>query len=107
MNYYHIWCNLKDSSGDLQFCEAVNRYLGHLQSKGLIDNFKITRRKFGFSPPQLCDFHIIIEVEELARLDEAFSLAAQRSGEVEELHAPVWSAARDVQTALYRDFPDR
>lgn len=57
VNYYHIWCNLKDSSKDLNFCESVNRYLGHLQSKGLLDGFKITRRKFGFSPPTLGDFH--------------------------------------------------
>jgi hypothetical protein len=107
VNYYHIWCNLKDSSKDLDFCENVNRYLVHLRSEGLIDGFNISRRKFGFSPPVLGDFHIVIETTNLDRLDKAFTLVAQRTDEVEALHAPVWSAVRDLQTALYRDFPDR
>ena len=42
----------------------------------------------------------------LAQLDEAFSLAASRSGEVEPLHFAVNSKIADVKFALYRDFPD-
>lgn len=106
MNYYDIWCNLKDTGKDLEFCENVNNYLGHLKSEGLIDDFHIARRKFGFGPQDLGEFHIRIESDDLGQLDKAFNLVATRSGKIEELHRPVFSMARDLKTALYRDFPD-
>jgi hypothetical protein len=106
MNYYHIWCNIRPGIKDLQFVAAVRNYLGYLQAKGHIEAYTIARRKFGFSPPNLGDFHITIHCRELAQLDDAFKLAATRDGEVERLHAPVFSSACDTVTALYRDFPD-
>jgi len=106
MDHYHIWCNLKPGVRDLDFCEAVEGYLGWLRAQGLIAGHRLTRRKLGFSPPGLGEFHIDIETEDLAQLERAFQRAATREGEVERLHARVYSAAQDVQFALYRDFPD-
>jgi len=106
MTIYHIWCNIRDSSKDLEFVEAVKAYLGYLKEQGYLHSFRIMRRKFGFSPPALADFHVMIECEDLGKLDDAFALAATRSDKVEALHRPVFSAATDVSTALYRDFPD-
>jgi len=105
MNYYHIWCDIRDTMKDVEFCRAVDAYLGHLQRLGHLESFTITRRKFGFGPVELGDFHIIIEVRDLGKLDDAFQLVAGRSGEVERLHGPVWGAAINLKTALYRDFP--
>jgi hypothetical protein len=106
MTLYHIWCNIKDGSKDLEFVRAVEAYLGHLKALGHLHSFRITRRKFGFSPAGLGDFHIMIECETLAKLDDAFGLVATRDGEIEALHRPVYQMATNLTTALYRDFPD-
>lgn len=106
MNYYHIWVNLKDSHKDLEFCENLNSYLGHLKQQGLIESHTLTRRKFGFGPFSLGEFHINIMVRDLAQLENAFSVIARRDGEVEDLHRKVYSAVTDFKAALYRDFPD-
>ncbi len=31
MDVYHIWCNLRPGTSDLEFCENVDRYLGGLR----------------------------------------------------------------------------
>jgi hypothetical protein len=105
MNIYHMWFNLRDNRKDIEFSQAVDAYLGNLQSKGLIESYRLTRRKFGFGPPSLGEFHCEVHCKSLAQLDEAFGVVAKRSGEVERLHHPVYSAVTDFQAALYRDFP--
>lgn len=106
MDLYHIWCNLKPDVSDLEFCESANAYLDRLRELGRIEGFRITRRKLGLGPSDLGEFHIMIEVKDLAQLDAAFREASAREGEVEMLHAAVNQRARDVRFALYRDFPD-
>jgi hypothetical protein len=106
MNYYHIWANLKNTSRDLEFAQDAAAYLGHLQEQGLIEGFRITRRKLGFGPDTLGDFHLVLEVRDLAQLEAAFQQVGTRTGEVEALHRAVYSAVKDLQFALYRDFPD-
>lgn len=106
MNYYEIWCDLRDTSKDLEFCDAVNRYLGYLHGKGLLETFRITRRKFGFAPEGFAEFHISIGFKDLAQLDQAFLRAATRDAEVEALHREVYGAITNGKFALYRDFPD-
>ena len=107
MNYYHIWCNLKDTTKDLEFCEAVKQYLGYLQEQGRIEGYQMTRRKLGFGPSELGEFSIVISVRDMAQLERAFEVVATREGKVEELHRAVYSSVKDVKLALYRDFPDR
>jgi hypothetical protein len=106
MNYYEIWVNLCDSRRDLEFAEAVRGYLGYLEARGAIAGYRLARRKFGFGPEGLGEFHITVLAEDLAQLDAAFGIAATRSGEVEELHRRVYSLVTDFRSALYRDFPD-
>ncbi len=106
MNDYEIWFNLKDSHKDVEFAGAVDDYLGFLVHEGLIARYRLTRRKLGFGPSELGEFHISISTESLAQLEEAFSVVARRSGELERLHARVYSAITDARFALYRDFPD-
>lgn len=105
MNYYEIWVNLKDSRKDLEFCAAVDAYLGHLKSQGKLESWRITRRKFGFGPAGLGEFHLSLAFKDLAQLDAAFGVVATRAGEVERLHLPVYSMVTDFTSALYRDFP--
>ncbi len=106
MDHYEIWCNLRDSRTDVQFCRAVDAYLGHLKAQGRIEGWTLRRRKLGFGPPELGEFHISIATRDLAQLDRAFSIVATREGEIERLHAPVYSMITDFRSALYRDFPD-
>ena len=106
MNQYEIWVNLKDSTQDLVFAAAVDAYLGHLRSQGTVDSWRLTRRKFGFGPTHLGEFHISIAFVDLSQMDKAFGVVATRAGEVERLHHPVYSMVKDFQSALYRDFPD-
>lgn len=106
MNYYHIWCNLSGKTTDVEFAAAVDAYLGALKKLGTIEGFRLTRRKFGFGPSELGEFHIIIETKDLEQLDRAFNVAARRDGEIEQLHARVYSSVVDFKSALYRDFPD-
>lgn len=106
MNYYHMWVNLKDSRKDLEFASAVAAYLDHYKAAGKIEGWTLTRRKFGFGPPGLGEFHVVVAARDLAQLDLAFGEAATRTGEVERLHAPVYSMVTDFVSALERDFPD-
>ena len=106
MDHYEIWVNLKESRRDLEFVDAVDKYLGHLKSEGKIEGWNLTRRKFGFGPPGLGEFHISLHVRDVTQLDAAFNVVATRAGEVERLHHPVYSMVTDFTSALYRDFPD-
>ncbi len=106
MNYYEIWVNLKDSRRDLEFCKAVDAYMGHLKAQGRLESWRLTRRKFGFGPEGMGEFHISLAFTDLAQMDAAFSEVATRAGDVERLHHPVYSMVTDFKSALYRDFPD-
>jgi hypothetical protein len=109
MNIYHMWFNLKEAyqgpQRDIEFSKAVDAYLGALRDQGLIAGYRLTRRKFGFGPPSLGEFHCEVYCESLDQLDKAFGVVARRSGDIERLHHPVYSAVTDFQSALYRDFP--
>jgi hypothetical protein len=106
MDIYHIWCDLKPGVKDLEFTDAVNVYLGSLKSQNLVEGFRVTRRKLGLSPAHLQEFHIMIDVIDLAQLDKAFGKVAARAGEIEMTHFGVNSLACNLSFALYRDFPD-
>ncbi|MFW9779159.1 MAG: DUF6614 family protein [Candidatus Heimdallarchaeota archaeon] len=106
MDYYIIWCDLKNSSRDLEFVQSVKTYLGHLQRKELIEEFKITRRKLGFGPNELGEFMLTLVVKNMAQLENTFALVTTREGVVEEFHHAVYSAVTNFKAALYRDFPD-
>jgi hypothetical protein len=106
VDHYEIWVNLKDSRRDLEFVEAVNAWLGLLRERGTLESWTIRRRKFGFGPEGLGEFHVSIAVRDLAQLEAAFQAAATREGAVEAVHARVYSMVTDFKSGLYRDFPD-
>lgn len=106
MDIYHGWCNLKEGIKDTDFADRVHAYMGHLKQEGMIAGYRLTRRKLGLGAPGLPEFHIMIEVEGLAQLDQAFSHVASRADPAESLHHAVNSLVTDASFALYRDFPD-
>jgi len=106
MNIYHAWCDLKPGVSDMTFSEGASKYLTHLQAKGMIESWRITRRKLGLAQPELGEFHVTIEVKDLAQLDLAFDHVAERSEPTEGYHFGVNALVQNVRFALYRDFPD-
>lgn len=106
MDIYDIWVDLKPGQRDVEFAEHVARYLGKLKADGLIEGFRISRRKLGLGIPGLGEFHIAIETRDLAQLDRAFQAVSARADPVETLHHAVNSRVENFKAALYRDFPD-
>jgi hypothetical protein len=106
LDIYHAWCDLKPDVSDTIFAENVAIYMGHLKEQGLIEAWRLTRRKLGLGAPGLGEFHIMIEVKDLAQLEQAFARVAGRRDPVEGFHFGVNSLARNAVFALYRDFPD-
>lgn len=106
MDLYHAWFDLKPGSNDLELARNLARYMEHLQAQGLIEGWRLTRRKLGLGPRELGEFHVVMETKNLAQLDEAFAQAAARREPVESLHFGVNRHAANLTFALYRDFPD-
>ncbi len=106
MDIYHAWCDLRPGIGDTEFADAVARYMGHLQGEGLIEAWRLTRRKLGLGGPGLGEFHLMIECRDLAQLDAAFTRVAGRAEPAEGFHFGVNSLVQNAGFALYRDFPD-
>jgi len=106
MDIYHAWCDLKPGIGDLEFAEKVAAYMGHLKDQGLIEGWRLTRRKLGLAPSGLGDFHLMIEVRNLAQLEDAFQRVAGRRDPVEGVHHGLNSLVQNATFGLYRDFPD-
>jgi hypothetical protein len=106
VDIYHVWCDLKPGVGDLEFSEKVRSYLGHLKEQNLIGDWRLTRRKLGLGPPGFGEFHLMIEVKDLAQLDAAFQRVAGRREPAESFHVGVNALVQNAVFALYRDFPD-
>ena len=106
MDLYHTRFDLKPGVKDAEFARTMARYMNHLKEKGLIEGWRLTRRKLGFGPPELGDFHIVMETRDLAQLDAAFNHVASRREPVEGVHFGVNSQVQNLKIALYRDFPD-
>lgn len=106
MNLYDIWCDLKPGIGDLDFAAKCAAYMEHLKQQGLIESWRLTRRKLGLGPATLGEFHISIELRDLAQLDAAFDRVSARRDPVEGFHFGLNSLVTNATFALYRDFPD-
>ena len=106
MDIYHVWFDLKPGTSDTRFVDHAEAYLGHLVSSQKLRSFRITRRKLGLGPSNIGEFHVMLEVANLAELDDAFNYVASRAGVVEGLHASVNQLVQNLTFALYRDFPD-
>lgn len=106
MDIYHIWFNLKEGVKDTDFADSLKAYLDHLRSRKSLGAYRITRRKLGLGHPAFPEWHVWIELESLAQLDQAFHHVATRANPVESFHHAVNSKVTDLMFTLYRDFPD-
>jgi hypothetical protein len=106
MDLYEIWCDLAPGQSDVEFADAVHAYLGRLRDDDAIAGYRLSRRKLGLGISALGEFHVSIEVVDLAQLDRAFVAVSRRTDPIESFHHAVNSRVRNFQAALYRDFPD-
>ena len=106
MDVYHIWFNLKPGVRDLDFVASARAYLDLLKEGGHLVGYRVTRCKIGLAPPQLREWHITIDFENLTQIDAAFGQVSSRADPVESFHHAVNSKVQDAFFALYRDFPD-
>ena len=106
MDIYHIWFNLKNGVRDTEFVESADAYLSYLKGEGAVAGYRITRCMLGLGPPQLPQWHITLDFENMAQLDSAFGRVSSRTDPVEGFHHAVNSKVQDIFFALYRDFPD-
>ncbi len=106
MDIYHAWFDIKPGVGDTAFSEKLTGYMEHLVGAQLIHGWRLTRRKLGLGPRTIGEFHLMMEVRDLAQLEAAFTHVSGRREPVEGLHFGVNSQVTNVQFALYRDFPD-
>src|SRR5919202_1776359 len=106
MDTYQAWLDLKPGVSDLAFNERLATYLGHLCEEGLVEGWRLMRRKLGLGPAAIGEFHLVIEVKDLAQLEAAFAHVATRADPVESFHHAVNSQVTGIQFALYRDVPD-
>ena len=106
MDVYQAFFSLKPGVGDLEFADALARFLDHLKAGGRIVSWRLMRRKLGLGPAGLGDFHLLIETRDLAQLDAAFTTVSTRGEPVESLHFDVNSKVSGISFLLTRDFPD-
>lgn len=106
MIVYQGWFDLKSGEGDLRFAEALRAYLGRLQDDGLIESYRLTRRMLGLGGEGLGEFHVQMDINDLAQLEAAFTAVSAREDPIESLHHAVNDKVETIRFALYRDFPD-
>jgi hypothetical protein len=106
MDIYHVFFDRKPGVADMTLVEAVGRYMGHLRDEGLIAGWRLARAKLGLGLKGHGDWHLMIEVRDLAQLEAAFQRVASRREPVEGFHFGVNSLVQNPVFALYRDFPD-
>jgi len=98
--------DLKQDAKALSFAKAIADWMGHLQSAGVIQNWRLLRRKLNLAAGGHSDFLLEIEVEDMSQLDEAFRLSGRHDDEVEALHRAVHDLIATSAIGLYRPFPD-
>jgi hypothetical protein len=106
MDIYNAWFDLKVGVSDAEFFDRLRTYMDRLKDDGLMQGWRLMRRKLGLSAAAVGEFHLMMEFSDLAQLDRAFNRVGSRREPIESVHFGVNSQVQNVQFALYRDFPD-
>ena len=106
MNLYHCFIDLKDGAKALAFAAAIDHWMAFLHAEGVIDGWRLLRRKLNLAANSHRDFLLEIELRDLAQLDAAFALVSRRSGEADRLYARISPMIQTVDYGLYRPYPD-
>ena len=105
MNVYTVYADVKEGIDARTFVANMRLFLDKLPT---MHAYRITRCKLGFRSIQdLPEWHIMMEFDNMAQLDEAFTRVVPQQGELEKKHVSFNKYVEDdIQHALYRDWPD-
>lgn len=106
MNLYHCMIELRSEAGALAFAQACGIWMQHLQSQGLVGEWRLLRRKFGLAAGAHTDFLLELELPCLAALDTVFSTLAGADDEVTRRYDQMHGMIARVDAGLYRPYPD-
>lgn len=106
MDIYHVWADKKGHISDIDWVANMRSFLDHLVSEGKMVSYRITRCKMGFRSMDIPEWHIMMEFNNMAQLEEAFKRVAPLEGELESKHKSFNQFAENLQHAYFRDWPD-
>jgi hypothetical protein len=108
MDIYHIWADKSADISDLDWVTNMKGFLQHLVDEDKAVSYRVTRCKMGFRSIQdLPEWHIMIEFNDMAQLENAFKRVAPLKGELEDKHKSFNQfVSGNIQHAYYRDWPD-
>ena len=108
MDIYHIWADKSENISDSEWVANMKTFLDHLVSEKKMESYRVTRCKMGFrSIADMPEWHIMMEFNDMAQLDDAFKRVAPLEGELEEKHQSFNHFVKgNIHHALFRDWPD-
>jgi len=106
MNLYHCLIELKSEARALAFASAVQAWMAHLQGLGLVQGWRLMRRKFGLAAGAHPDFLLEIDLADLASLDAAFTTLGAGDDRASRLYDQMHQMIAQVEVGLYRPYPD-
>ena len=108
MDLYTIWADKQGEISDLEWVSNMRKFFDHLIEENKMVNYRITRCKLGFrSIPDMPEWMIIMEFNDMAQMELAFKRVAKLEGELEDKHRSFNQfVSGNIQHALFRDWPD-
>lgn len=106
MNLYHCQIDLHHEAKALAFASALDQWLSYLKDRGVVQDWRLLRRKLRLASDNCRDFLLEIEFSDMVQLDAAFKVLGEHDEEVERLYANVRSLIANHDIGLYRPFPD-
>jgi hypothetical protein len=108
MDIYHVWADKEGDISDIDWVANMRKFLDHLVSENRMVSYRITRCKMGFRSMDIPEWHIMMEFNNMAQLDQAFERVAPLEGELEDKHRSFNQfVSGTIQHALFRDWPDQ
>lgn len=105
MDIYHIWADKKGAITDTEWVSNMKKFLQQLVDERKMISFRVTRCKMGFRSLDIPEWHIMMEFNNMAQLEEAFQRVAPLEGELEDKHRSFNQFVGDnIQHAYYRDW---
>jgi hypothetical protein len=106
MDLYHCMIELRAEAHALAFARATSDWMGHLQARGLVSDWRLMRRKFGLASGPHSDFLLEISLPNLAGLDTAFAALSHADDEASRCYDRMHGMIARADVGLYRPFPD-
>src|ERR1700760_1855222 len=96
MDIYNAWFDLKPGVSDTEFSDRLTAYMDSLKNDGLMQGWRLTRRKLGVSAAPSADSDRMMKFPGRARLALALGGVGGRREPVESVHFGVNSLVQNV-----------